>query len=249
MRYVTSHNADANSRSPLSLLDPRVRIGYAVVFAVSVALTPTSSPLRFLVNGFVLLLLLEAARIPAAVYLKRMGALLPFVSIVSLSVLLAYPTGGLRLPFTALALRVLVKPFLVVGAVTALLYGMSAHEVIRGLAGLGLPRGITAPLLFLLRYLPTFRHRLGMLRMGMEARAFGWRGLWGRRRLLYSLGCVVGTVFLGGLDHGERVYRAMLARGFTGEFSRLSRGAFKPWDLGFSAIGIGVLVLNAVLVP
>lgn len=226
-------------RPSLDALDPRVRIGYAVVFSVSVVLTPTSFPLRVFVHGFIFLLLSAMARVPFGVYLRRVGAVSPFLVFVFLSALIAYPTGGVRPPFPDLVLRIAVKPLLVVGTLTALLYGMDAHEVVRGLAGLGLPGAITVPLLFLLRYLPTFRQRIGKLRMGMEARSFGWRGLWGRRRLLGALGSLVGTVFLQSLDHGERVYWAMLARDLPESFRVASAGGL---SLGMSAscpLGLG----------
>lgn len=70
----------------------------------------------------------------------------------------------------------------------------------------------------------------------------------GRRRFLSSLGSLVGTAFLRSLDHGEAVYLAMLARGFSGEFHR-HRVPLRSRDLGFLLAGIALLSLNSAFVP
>ena len=244
-----SHGASAvyshRHRSPLEGLDPRVRIGFLFLFAIFVAATPTSFPLQFAVHGSIVLGLSLAARIPPRRFLARIGATTPFIALIFVSGILANSVGK-GLPLHDLALRILAKPLLVVAAATALISGMGHHGLHFGLSGLGLPKGLSVPLLFLLRYFPTFRRRIGKLRMAMEARSFGWKGARGRRRLFFSLGSLVGTALLGSLDHGERVYRAMLARGFSGGFPRPYGAGFKAADLVFVLLGLVVLISNLV---
>ena len=57
----------------------------------------------------------------------------------------------------------------------------------------------------------------------------------------------MGTAFLHSFDHGEEVYRAMLARGFSGELRR-HRVPLRPRDLGLLHAGIALLSLNSAFV-
>ncbi|NOX44408.1 MAG: energy-coupling factor transporter transmembrane protein EcfT [Caldiserica bacterium] len=233
-------------RSPLRGIDPRVRIAYAAAFAVFVVLTPVRHPLQFLAHGALVATLYVASGLPASSLLKRLGVASAFVAIVTLSAFLGRRAEGV--PFPELALRLWAKPLLAVAGVTALVSGMEGHQLLLGLRGLWVPRAIGDTLLFLLRYAPTLGRRIAALRMGVEARSPGWRGLSGRRRLLSSLGGLVGTAFLRSLDHGEEVYRAMLARGFSGELPR-PRIPLKPRDLAFLLAGIALLSINLAFVP
>ena len=77
MSRIAAYAVDGSPSSPLEALDPRVRIGYAAIFAVFVVLTPSSSPFRFLVHGASGLGLSVTARVSVAVYLKRVGPCCP----------------------------------------------------------------------------------------------------------------------------------------------------------------------------
>jgi len=235
-------------RSPLGVIDPRVRIAYAAAFAAFVVLTPARHPFQFLVHGTLVAALYAVSGLPVSSFLKRLGAASAFVVIITLSAFLGWHGEGGSPPFLELALRLWVKPLLAVAGATALVSSMEGHELFFGLRGLGLPRALGDTLIFLLRYAPTLRIQIGELRMAVEARSFGWRGIAGRRRLLSSLGSLVGTAFLRSLYQGEAVYRAMLARGFSGELPR-PRVPLKPRDLGFLLSGIALLSLNFAFVP
>ena len=58
----------------------------------------------------------------------------------------------------------------------------------------------------------------------------------------------MGTAFLHSFDHGEAVYRAMPARGFSGELHR-HWVPLRPRDLGLFLAGIALLSLNSAFVP
>ena len=53
---------------------------------------------------------------------------------------------------------------------------------------------------------------------------------------LKTVGNIIGVLFLKTLDRAERVYAAMLARGFVGQIPTLSPLQFSTYDAGFIAI-------------
>jgi len=244
----TSPPAPEGIRAPLRRIDPRARIGLVVVFVAFVVLTPPHPAARFLVYGAMVRGFGALAGIPWRAFLRRLGVILPFVGLVAASAALGCLFGWEYRPLPELMLVFLVRPLVAVAAVAALVSGMEPYELAAGLSGLGLPRSLVALLLFLVRYFPLLRLRMSRLRTAVEARSFGWRGIRGRRRLLLSLGNLVGTMFVRSLDHGERVYLAMCARGFTGAFvlPRYRRPTFP--DVAFLAAGLGALLLNFLFV-
>ncbi len=54
---------------------------------------------------------------------------------------------------------------------------------------------------------------------------------------------LVGLLFVRGYDRGERVYKAMLCRGFDGTFWLLHHFRLQPRDIAL-AVGMGVLTLG-----
>jgi len=69
----------------------------------------------------------------------------------------------------------------------------------------------------------------------------------GRLRQIRTVGNMIGTLFIRSYERGERVYAAMMARGFDGQTRTLENHAFGQRDLLFAlALGL-VLVLSIVL--
>jgi len=65
-----------------------------------------------------------------------------------------------------------------------------------------------------------------------------------RLRTIRTLSSMVGTLFIRAHERGEKVYRAMLARGYTGSvrsISRLHCGA-KDWVFGAGLLFTAVLI-------
>jgi len=76
------------------------------------------------------------------------------------------------------------------------------------------------------RYALVFADEFGRTRRALLARNFEARWLWQTG----AIGRLIGSFFLRAYERGERVYLAMLARGFTGVFPVAPHPAH-PWDL------------------
>ena len=77
------------------------------------------------------------------------------------------------------------------------------------------------------------------MKQARDSRNFGGSRLWQLR----TIGNMTGTLFIRSYERAERVYVAMLARGFDGRILTLEHPKFKPADVYFS-IGLGLLIIS-----
>ena len=77
------------------------------------------------------------------------------------------------------------------------------------------------------------------MKQARDSRNFGGRRLWQMR----TIGNMVGTLFIRSYERGERVYAAMLARGYDGQNSTLNQLRFRPLDIGFLVSFCTVILL------
>jgi cobalt/nickel transport system permease protein len=117
-------------------------------------------------------------------------------------------------------------------------------SIIRGLEAMRVPRLLILVATFMYRYLFVIAGELGRMRSALAARAYRPRHLLAIR----PLGRMVAALFLRSYSRGERVYTAMLARGFTGEMPRLEPLRLGRPDAVFVAlVAIALIPLRTVL--
>ena len=85
-------------------------------------------------------------------------------------------------------------------------------EMLHGLEHLRMPRVITSIAGFMIRYADVITGEMQRMKIARQARAYDPRFLWQAR----ALTATAGTLFIRSYERGERVYLAMLSRGFTG---------------------------------
>ena len=100
------------------------------------------------------------------------------------------------------------------------------------------PRTLVLIAGFMYRYLFVIVEELGRMRASLAARAYR------PRHALHAgpLGRVATAMFLRTYQRGERVHRAMLARGYDGEMPQLDRLVLRRADVAFAALLAGSLV-------
>ena len=146
---------------------------------------------------------------------------------------------GLRL-FTTIAL----KSWVSVQAALLLAFTTPFHELVDGLRQLRLPRIMVAIIGFTYRYLAVLAGeatRMSRARASRSAAADGraGRGLIWRARIT---GAMVGSLFLRSYERSERIYAAMQARGFEGEFRHMHTRSMHGAELA----ALGVLLVSCV---
>lgn len=220
--------------TPVHRLDARAKVITTLVFIMAVMSFPryeVSALMPFFLYPFALIAL---GRIPCGYILRKILLAAPFALVIGIfNPLLDHRTvasvgawniSGGWLSFTSIIIRFL----LTVGAALALITCTGLYRLGAGLERIGVPKVFVVQLLFLHRYLFVITAEGHRMMRSLELRSAGQRSL--RLRVYGSL---VGHLLLRSMDRAERVYRAMLARGFDGEIRILRQSSFRWTDWAF----------------
>jgi cobalt/nickel transport system permease protein len=125
------------------------------------------------------------------------------------------------------AWNIVAKGTLGVAASIVLAATTPVADLLRGLDRLRVPRVITAIAGFMVRYLGIVAGEAQRMHVARQSRGYDPRWLWQARGMAAS----AGTLFVRSYERGERVYLAMLARGYDGTMPALAgaRAAASDW--------------------
>lgn len=234
--------------SAIQRWDPRVKIASLtlLIFAMALLKTLPMSVAAFVVAGLIML----ASALPWHFVMHSMQwvalFLLPFFVILPLS----YPGGAdlhvLGLPFAWEGLRLAALIFikaLAIVTITFAMFGSARFDIsMTALQRLKCPRMIVQMLLFTYRYTYTFLDELERMNTSMKARGFvpGTNAY-----TLRTYGNFIGTLLVRSFERTERIYKAMLSKGYCGEFHTLATFRTGPSDLVKAVV---VISIAAVLI-
>jgi cobalt/nickel transport system permease protein len=216
-------------------LDPRAKLLAAAALSLAVGLS--GSPVVWwggLVGG---LSVVGLARLPLGPLARRLVAVNAFVALLWVVLpwrvqvagpdWLAYHPQGL-----ALAGAITVKTNAIVLALLGLLATSPANALFHALAHLRAPSKLVHLFLFFYRYLHVLHREYHRLTLAMRARGFRP----GNNLHTYrSYGQLAGMVLVKSFDRAERVYQAMLCRGFSGTLWLLDHFAWGRRETAFCA--------------
>ena len=222
-----AHVLHRESTSPVHRLPPEVKIAAMVVFTVAVVATPREAYWAF--GGYALLVAAVAAlaRVAPRWLLSRALIELPFVLF---AFALPFLGAGERVEVAGLSLSVdgllggwniLAKGTLGVLASLLLAATTTTRDLIVGLDRLRCPQILTQIATFMLRYLDVLVGEARRMRVARVSRGDDPRFLWQLR----GFAAGVGALFLRAFERGERVYLAMVSRGYTGRMPAVWQGA------------------------
>jgi len=209
--------------SPIHHLDARAKI---IVFFTFILLGVSSRPNAFLFFGILVSSLIGItlfAHLPLGHLVRKVLVIVPFLFFVALSIpfLKKDTVGGYNLGLGGLSLsksglwilwNVIVKSTLGVFAIILLYSTTPFPKLIKGMERLRFPRIFTMIFSFMYRYSFILIDEMQRMKRARDARCFGGRWLWQSK----TIGHLVGTLFLRSFYRGERVYSAMLSRGYHG---------------------------------
>jgi len=131
---------------------------------------------------------------------------------------------------------ILIKFTLTVSTALLLIATTSFPGVCHGLRQLGLPSLFVSQLSFLYRYIFVLMEETMRIVRARDMRSFGQRGK-GMKVFIR----LVGILFIRTVERAERIYYAMLSRGFQGDMPTLKRFHIKTGDVIF-AISVAVFL-------
>lgn len=231
-------------------LDPRTKLVAVFVFILAVTLTSPSMWLVFAAYFVIMAALVLISRVPVLYVLKRSLVIIPFVLLIAIfvpffkegEVAASFHIWAWQVSLTYQGLEVLgtilAKAWLSVIGLILLTSTTKIADLLRGLEQLYLPRVMVMIMSFMYRYIFILVDEVMRMKQARDSRNFGGRRLWQIR----TIGNMTGTLFIRSYERGERVYAAMLARGFDGQTRTLHQLSLGTSDLYFG-IGFGTLVI------
>lgn len=191
--------------SPVHQLDPRAKIIGLIGLTVVAVTLPVGAWAALGIVASVLVVLAAVARLPARHVLRRMNVELPFL--LSAAVLPFTADDGVRLAGTVAAkITIGVLAMIVLSSTTPFPMLLRGFELLRA------PRLLVAIVAFMWRYLHVIGEEVTRMKVARQARGYSANWLWQAT----STGPLIASLFLRALERGERVYLAMLSRGYTG---------------------------------
>ncbi|MEU7781870.1 cobalt ECF transporter T component CbiQ [Micromonospora parva] len=214
------------SDSPVHRLPPEVKIVAMVLFTIAVVATPREAFWAFGAYAVLVAVVAALARVGPRWLLSRALIELPFVLF---AVALPFLGSGDRIEVLGLRLsedglhgawNILAKGTLGVLASLLLAATTTTRDLIVGLDRLHCPQVLTQIATFMLRYLDVLVGEARRMRVARISRGDDPRFLWQLR----GFAAGIGALFLRAFERGERVYLAMLSRGYTGRMPAVWQG-------------------------
>jgi cobalt/nickel transport system permease protein len=237
--------------SPIHRLDPRAKIvGLAGITLVGVSTPPRLWPV-LAACALALAAIAATARVGPGVVWTRARVVLPLV--VFVAVFIPFVRGGERIDVGPLSVSedglttfASVASKATIGTVSAVLLGATTSfpDVLHGLERMRAPRLLVLIAAFMYRYLFVIADEARRMRVALAARGYRPR----HALQAAAIGRVAISLFLRTYDRAERVYVAMLARGYSGSTPRLNALVFGRADVLFVAGVAAALLPLRVLV-
>jgi cobalt/nickel transport system permease protein len=211
----------ASLDSPLHLLEARTKLVGFIALIIAVLSIPAEKGFVFFAYFFLIAILAGVSQIPLAFIVRRTLTILPFILLATL----AAPWRGMA-GLSALFLRAILCLIILIILTNTTRF----VELLQGFRGLGCPQILVSNLGFLYRYLFVLTEEILRMRQARDCRRVGHAAL---REELKILGSMLGTLLVRSFERAERMYKAMLSRGYSGDFPVVNPHRFSWPDLAF----------------
>jgi cobalt/nickel transport system permease protein len=236
----------------LGKMETRVKI--LSIISLLVVFSTIKNPIYLLSGTLILLSSAILTGVSVKTLFKRLLWLIPFAGIMmvffpfitpgkaiftlktTLFTLEATDEGLLKSAF--LTLRVLNATF----AVSLLVLTTPLQQLLHGLQDLKLPKIMVSLISFTLRYFEVLGDEVKRMQIARKSRGFKRGSSFFHGHTMKTIGLLIGTLFLRAAERGDRIYSAMLSRGYRGETvccGHCSPKA-KDWTIGLGILLVGI---------
>jgi cobalt/nickel transport system permease protein len=230
-------------------LDARAKILAMIGLTVVVVTTPARAMWAFALYAALLVFLIGLSRVPLGYVLKRLLIVLPVLLMVAVFLPFfhqagqgSYSLGGLSVSNEGLMVlwNAGAKALLSILSITVLGATTRFAGMVAGFERLHAPKVFVLIVSFMYRYSFVFADEAARMRRAMASRNFRARWLGN----VPALGLMLGALFLRSYGRGERVYVAMLSRGYEGTVRLGSDTDFGPAEAAFT----GAILATAIAI-
>jgi cobalt/nickel transport system permease protein len=243
--------------SYLHHLDPRVKVVVTLLLIIGIVLTPEHAWPAYVLLWALLGVLAALAQVnpwrlarlgtlalPFALAAATLPFTLPGHPVLTLGSLTVSDAGLIRF------VSILLKSWLSVQA--ALLLSITTHftDLLWAFSSLRMPGTLVAIVGFMYRYLATLKDEADRLLRARTARSGAMAGKKSGGKLVWRaqvVGGMVGNLFLRSYERSERVYIAMLSRGYNGQMRVLNPPPLTRQTVLYGILPVGYLIVVEVL--
>jgi cobalt/nickel transport system permease protein len=255
MSGAHAHALYYHGHSRIHALPPECKIAAQLTFVLIVVATPREAVWAFGAYAAIVAAVALAAALPLGFVVKRLAIELPFVAF---AFLLPFVASGDRIEVLGVSVsreglwgawNILAKGTIGVAVSVIVASTTTMPELLRGFDRLRLPKAFTSIASFMVRYLDVIAEEMRRMRIARMSRGHDPRWIWQARAVAAS----AGALFLRSYERGERVYLAMMSRGYTGQMPMSGEVAATPgaWvaALSLPAVGLAVCLVAWVVTP
>ncbi len=200
-------------------LSPPTRVLCALLFVFATALTPNGQWWTWAVYGLGMAIAIGLSRVTLSVLLRRVAVESVFIAVVLVGTLfrsggnVVWSWGWLQITTTGLTVlgSVTLKSLLSLLMMNLLTMTTSVPELLNALTVLRMPPLIVAILASMYRYIGVLVAEF----TSMQRAALSRNLMNGRQWQRLVIGNMIGALFIRTYDRGDRIYHAMLSRGYT----------------------------------
>jgi cobalt/nickel transport system permease protein len=238
-------------------LDPRVKVIVTIAFILSNSLLPDGAWLGFALSWLFLLVANKLSNLGITFTFKRSFIALPF-ALIAITVLFSIPGEPLTtfhflswtITITDMGLlrfeSILVRSWLSVQMAILLVAAARFPDIVHALEHLRVPAILTTIIAFMYRYLFVLVDEVFRLLRAREARSAAVAGSRSGGSVMWRArvaGNMAGQLFLRSYERSDRVYNAMLARGYDGHLRTIYPHELRRADYLATALALLVLFL------
>lgn len=242
-------------------LDPRVKVVVTLVFIISNALLPDGAWVAFILAFLFLLAANQSSKLGIGYTFKRSIVALPF-ALIAVTVLFSIPGTSIasfklfmwNFTITDMGflrfISILVRSWLSVQLAILLVATTRFPDLIHAFEHLRVPAILTTIIAFLYRYLFVLTDEVLRLMRARESRSAASAGKRSGGGVLWRAkvaGNMAGQLFLRSYERSDRIYNAMLSRGYTGHLYTLNPHEMKPRDYFVTALSIAIIFILQII--
>jgi cobalt/nickel transport system permease protein len=226
----------ATKDTPLHLIDPRIKLITTLCFIITVVSYNHYDFAALFPLILYPLILSEAGQLPGPYLRRKILIASPFAILVGMfnplfdqQTMLQIGTISISGGWISFA-SILLRFVLTVSAALILVASTGFASVCMALSRLGMPKVFSTQLLFLYRYIFVLTDEAQRMMRARSLRAFNKRGTG-----IKVYNSMLGQLLLRTMDRAQRIHRAMLCRGFTGDIRLNKELKIRTFDLVFFA--------------
>ncbi len=232
-------------------LTPQTRLVCSLLTVFAITLTPNGEYLTWALYAVIIFSLLVLSKVNLLLVLKRAGVEFLFVWVVLLGILfnptgdIIWSWGVLRITTGGLTIlsSVTVKLFLCLMMMNLLILTTPISALLQALIALKTPPLLVAILGSMYRYLNLLIQEANNMKQAALSRNL----LLNPQNTRLVVGGMIGSLFIRTYERGERIYQAMLGRGYQGDLYTDNLPKLKTPDLFMITLTVLAIVLGQMI--